>query len=281
MKVLGAEILICCLVMMEGLAASRAHAVSPTPGAPHASESMVVRVVGDRLAVTLKEAPLRAVLEEIGRQGGIDVIIQGPLTKTVSLEFQPLPLDEGLRRLLRGCGWMTVGQRNGKVEQLVVAETPEGLSRAGLSGTGTLRQPGPSSTAGAGREVKAQRPLEPVPTVAELMQRDALRNFVGALIAPRWDATVLVDAFGDVVDSLSAEEAGALVSMLRDKTTPPSKWDEALAALGDTVTAQERATIVRLLQDRDLREHVLKSFEQVQIFKLAQEQEALEKARKQ
>ena len=134
MKVLIVELLTVCLVVITGLTVPPAHPVSAALEAPPPGENMLIRLEGDRLAVSLKEAPLKAVLEEIGRQGRIEVTIQGPLTKTISLEFHQLPLEEGLRRLLRGCGWMTVGRRNGKMEQLVVAETPEGLSRTALSG---------------------------------------------------------------------------------------------------------------------------------------------------
>jgi hypothetical protein len=239
---------------------------------------MVIQVEGGRLTVKLEDAPLKAALEEIGRQGHITVIVQGPLRTTISLEFQQVPMEEGLRRLLRGCGWMTVGGGNGTIEQVLVAETPEGLNPSALRGPHTRSQPGPSSGRDGGQPAIEQRPLEPVRAVAALMERDTLKKFFELLVHSPDDPAAMLDAFAKVVDSLSLEDVGDLIGMLKDKTMPLSKWEEALAPLADAVPAQERSALVRSLQNRSIRDVVLRSFEQVQLFKLAQAQEAQEAA---
>lgn len=277
MKGVGAGLLTFCLVM-TGLLDPRAQAVSIALEAPQSSANTVIRVEGDRLTVKLKEAPLQAVLEEIGRQGHINVIIQGPIRKTVSIEFQQIRMEEGLRRLLRGCGWMSVGGGNGTMEQLVVAETPEGLSFSAPHGPAPLGQLGPSSGPEGSPTPMEERGLEPVRAVAALMERDTVKKFFDLFAHSPDDPAVILDAFGKVVESLSLEDVGALIRMLKDKTMPLSKWEEALTPLADAVTAQERSALVRSLQDRRIRDVVLKSFEQVQLFKMAQAREAREAA---
>ena len=110
------------------------------------------------------------------------------------------------------------------------------------------------------------------------MERDALKKFFDLIAHSPYDAAATLDAFGKVVDSLSTEEVGDLIGMFQDKAVAPSKWEEALAPLADVVTAEERTTIVRTLLDRDVRDEVLKSLEQVHLFKIAQAREALERA---
>jgi hypothetical protein len=275
MKILGGLIF---WLVLTGLACPRAQAASIALEPPSTSGNMVLEVEGGRLTVKLADVPLETVVEEIGRQGHIAVTVQGPLRTTISLEFRQVPMEEALRRLLRGCGWMTVAGRNGTIEQLLVAETPAALNRSVSGGPPAPGQPGSSSGRDGGRPAVGQRPLEPVRAVAALMERDALKTFFDVLVHSPDDPTAMLDAFAKVVDSLSLEDVGDLLGMLRDKTMPLSKWEEALAPLADAVPAQERRALVRSLQDRGIRDVVLRSFEQVQLFKLAQAQEAQEAA---
>lgn len=66
------------------------------------NQAMLIRFDRDRLAVKLREAPIKTVLEEIGRRAGIKIALPGSLTENISIEFDYLPLEQGLRRLLKG-----------------------------------------------------------------------------------------------------------------------------------------------------------------------------------
>jgi hypothetical protein len=63
-------------------------------------EGTLVRYHDDRLTVALADAALGTVLREIGRQSGARIRIDGIADRQVSLSFERLRLDEGLRRLL-------------------------------------------------------------------------------------------------------------------------------------------------------------------------------------
>jgi type II secretory pathway component GspD/PulD (secretin) len=278
MKCSRAEFLTFCMAMTS-LVFPCAQTVSTALEAPRTSETLLIQVEAGRLTVKLKEAPLNAVLQEVGRQARIKVSIREPFTRTISLEFQQLPLEEGLSRLLRECGSMTVSRKNGRVEQLVVAETLDSLSRRRPRGSAPASQPDPSSVPDGRRNAIDQRPPEAPHPLAALMERDALKHFFEVLTRPRYDPTATLEAFGEVVESLSAEEVGEVISMLQDKAVASSKWEEALAPMADFITPEDRTAVIRLLQDRLVREVVLKSLEQVQIFKIAQAREALERGR--
>ena len=60
-----------------------------------------VTVVQGRLSVDLREADMQTVLAEIAKQAGF-TLLTGPLERqTVSVQFADVPLEQGVRRLLR------------------------------------------------------------------------------------------------------------------------------------------------------------------------------------
>lgn len=66
-----------------------------------------VTIEGGKLSVWLREAKVRDVMEAIARQSGIEIIFVGQAAQTTLTEsFSGLPLEDGLRRLLRGKSYM-------------------------------------------------------------------------------------------------------------------------------------------------------------------------------
>jgi hypothetical protein len=61
----------------------------------------VVEVRDDLLTVKVQQMPLEQVLKEVAQQSGIRLRIQGSLAEPVSVVFEDLPLDDGLKRLLK------------------------------------------------------------------------------------------------------------------------------------------------------------------------------------
>lgn len=71
--------------------------VSPvSPGRP------LIQAANGRLTAKLRDVPLSAVLAEIGAQNGVRIFVSAQVHKRVTADFRGLPLEEGLRRLLRG-----------------------------------------------------------------------------------------------------------------------------------------------------------------------------------
>jgi len=67
-----------------------------------ANSSFVVQFADERLTVRVQAIPLRRVLEAIGRHSGVEMACAGLLEETITASFNALPLDEGVKRLLRG-----------------------------------------------------------------------------------------------------------------------------------------------------------------------------------
>jgi hypothetical protein len=67
----------------------------------------VVTIDGGKLSVSLKEARIHDVMEAIARQSGIQIIFVGQAAQATLTEFfSGLPLEDGLRRLLRGKSYL-------------------------------------------------------------------------------------------------------------------------------------------------------------------------------
>lgn len=67
---------------------------------PKDKDPFVVKVDRDRLTVRFQRVPLEAALKAIARKSGTALILEAPLEDVVTITFDNLPLDEGLRRLL-------------------------------------------------------------------------------------------------------------------------------------------------------------------------------------
>ncbi len=63
--------------------------------------SRLIQFADDHLTVTAQDVSLRALLQEIARQSGFTLVRYGSLDERMTLQFHQLPLDEGLRRILR------------------------------------------------------------------------------------------------------------------------------------------------------------------------------------
>jgi hypothetical protein len=75
---------------------------SVTGSAEHGrGRALLINVRNDRLTLALQSVPWAAVLMELERQTGVTFRMEGPLDGTVTEAFEALPLEQGLRRLLR------------------------------------------------------------------------------------------------------------------------------------------------------------------------------------
>lgn len=61
----------------------------------------IIRVRGDLLTVKVRNTPLDRVLKEIADQASIKIVFHGETAETVSAQFSDLPMEKGLKRLIR------------------------------------------------------------------------------------------------------------------------------------------------------------------------------------
>ena len=64
-------------------------------------KDFVIQVRGDRLSVKFTEVPLAEVLDRIAQQGQIRTLLFGATDEKVSMEFNDLPFDQGLRWIIK------------------------------------------------------------------------------------------------------------------------------------------------------------------------------------
>ncbi len=64
-----------------------------------------IQFVNDQLTVKVKDVSLQELLEEIARQGSLTLVLSGALEERITIEIHRLPLEEGLRRILRHQGF--------------------------------------------------------------------------------------------------------------------------------------------------------------------------------
>jgi hypothetical protein len=66
----------------------------------------------NRLTVSLKDVPLRAVLEKIAQEAGISIVLKGSAENRVSAEFSGIGIEEGIKRLTKGSSHAFIYARN-------------------------------------------------------------------------------------------------------------------------------------------------------------------------
>lgn len=89
-----------------------------------------VTIDGGKLSVSLREARIHDVMEAIARQSGIQIIFVGQTAQaTLTGSFSGLPLEDGLRRLLRGMSYVLMyseTERESRISKVfVISRTGE------------------------------------------------------------------------------------------------------------------------------------------------------------
>jgi hypothetical protein len=67
-----------------------------------------VKLENGLLSVSLIDVQLKDVLEEISEQGKIKIIMEKDIEQSLTMEFNELPLEEGLKRLLEGTDYYMI-----------------------------------------------------------------------------------------------------------------------------------------------------------------------------
>lgn len=244
------------LIASHALAAEK-----PTPtmkGAQLGSQAMHIHVDHNRLTVKLHEAPLESVLKEIGRCSAVEISILGRLTKSLSMEFQDLPLEEGFRKLLGGYGWMLIydgsaPQDSAFLEKVIVVQMSERAH--------------PSQSEDALGQTRGETLVR---AVATLVSRENVIPLLNSCLRGPTPKTG-EDACQDLMDMVKVEELRLLIGVLRYGSVQPAEWKVALAPLSGIITSRERKFVLRSLQDQGARGSMAEMLESYLTYRTGEE----------
>jgi len=247
-------------------------------GVPHA----VIQFHEGFLSVRIRNAPWDDVLHAIERQVGIMIQVKGQLAGTVSLEFEALPLEQGLRRLFHDANvlffYATGIQGSPTLERLIRVvlfakagemTEAEALHRPSLEGAAAGEREEPGSTALTADASASQAAAEPeheagleddederLTALQRFAEQDNIEALQRAIFAP--DQTIQAKA----LELLGERDRQVLIDALVDatKSDQPAVQLRALSLLHQTDQADHRTVLSALelaLLDQDV---TVKSF---------------------
>ena len=109
----------------------------------------------DLITLKARDASLKEILEEIGREMGIEVVATIPVEDKITLEFDMLPLEDALKRFKTNYALVTDSKRNkGKITKMLVVPT----------GTEIGQYPHPTAKS---EERARQKPEEDDPSIGD------------------------------------------------------------------------------------------------------------------
>jgi hypothetical protein len=245
-------------LMIVGQALATEGIPQTTPARQANSQVMLIHVAGDQLTVKLQGVPLETALREIERHTTIEISIAGRLARTISMAFQDLPLEAGLRRLLRGYGWVMLHtgsgvQHGSTLKQVMVLSTDPRAHPSQLEGT-----------------PETQEEKTVVHAVNALVAREEVKAQLEVYIHGP-DAKARKEAFQGLIAAVDVEEFQLLIAMLQDQTIQPLAWETALAPLSELMAVEEQQMLLASLQDRTARESMVRTLESYLKYKTREE----------
>jgi hypothetical protein len=140
-------------LLFVGLLISLAGGPDPARAAdePKPEGAFVVKVDRERLTVRLQGVPLHAALKAIERESGVALALLGPLREEITIAFDDLPLEQGLRRLLGNRSYILFYAAAGPGQPAALRQVkvlPKG--REGVRAEGPSEQPGVMQSRQAG-----------------------------------------------------------------------------------------------------------------------------------
>jgi hypothetical protein len=237
--------------------------VSSSRGSSTVGSPPVIRFSNNLLTVKLKDAPLEKVLTEIAGQAGIQIIFYGLLEGLVSADFTDLPLDEGLRRLIRDFDHIFIYGGDKKrdsepeVKKVLVyskkGTKPNEASRTSLIGPQKRPAQGPPAVSQeflvkALEDKDSEVRQEAVDRLAESKDEKAIIHLTKVLLNDK-DADVresAAEALGDIGDERAV---APLVQALKDKDA--GVRESAVDALARIGGEQAIGPLMDALKDED------------------------------
>jgi len=217
-----------------------------------------------RLTVKLWQAPIKMVLEEIGRRTGIEIVILGSLSQNISVEFEDLPLEEGVQRLLKnyGLGLVTAGADISPLEKVFVVE-----------GVGSVR-PGrrhvsPPPRRNQKARQKRSRAEQSAQAFASMLDKEQIKRYLEAFLKNPYMMPD-IKLFSDAVKAVSAEELEPIIQMLEDENVRLPEYKAAMKPLKDAMGPLTRGSVIGHLQNPGVRTQVLDNLKAIHDSKIGQ-----------
>jgi hypothetical protein len=235
------------------------------PGSADAgAEVSLVRLDDGLLSVRVYDLPLRVILMEIGRLSAIEMVVDRAITERVSVQFENVPVDEGLKRLVThsdAAGYMLLydppvspqhapGQPKLKraVVLAKVRETRKVREDTGHSDAHVARQ-------SAVRATRAR-------TLTALGSRPEMQEFLDVWLHQR-DPVKKYSAFEQLTTLLSNDELQTLIDLLEDTGFRAQDWEVALRPLQNVATPDEVKVVIAVLNNSTARETAANFFRQL------------------
>lgn len=203
-----------------------------------ADAPFVLKTEKDRIMLRATDIPLREILTEVVNQTGIRIIVHGELDGLLSVDFSDLPLEEGLKRLVKEFNYVFIYEPGkGKsgapsVTEVIIYSKKGEFPKRSLEPRVITRQ---------GRSLQEE---EESPEVKEA----TFESLVKALEDK--DPEVREEA----VDNLGESEDERAVTHLTEvllKDRDADVREVAAEALGEIGDARAISALIQVLQDRD------------------------------
>jgi hypothetical protein len=260
--VISAFLVIFLLLANEASAADR---MAPTDQMELEDQRVLfIQIDQGRLSVRLNAAPIRLVLEEIGRSTGIEIVPLTSLDQIISDEFEDLPLEEGVQRLLKnyGLGLVTAVRDNHPLEKVFVVEGVSSV-RPGR------RQVNPPPRRDQKPKQQQSRADQRVQAFASMMGKEQIKRYLEAFVKNPYKMPD-IELFADAVEAVSAEELEPIIKMLEDEKTPLSEWKATLSPLDDVMGPLARGSVIGHMQNSGVRKNVLSELKVIHQYKVGQ-----------
>ena len=192
----------------------------------------VVQVEDNLLTLRLKDAPLEKVLTEIAHQAGIQITFYGRMEGALSADFSDLPMEKGLRRLIRDFNYVFIyGAEKGRRGDPAIKE----LIIYSKEGKGPHKRIAP-------------RVIAPQEQSSHGLKQASLEALVKALEDK--DPEVREDAV-DILAEVKDERAIAHLTKVLLNDKDEDVRESAAEALGDLRDKRAIGPLVEALRDRD------------------------------
>jgi len=227
-RIRGSFFVVCALLLLlgppDGLGASR------ETGGP--SPRVLVKAKDDLLTLKATDAPLIEVLTRIVNETGIRITLHGEPDDVLTADFSDLPLDKGLRRLLKDWDYVLIyDQAEGRHESPRIREV--------------IIYPG---RGGSMKEGLASRVITPEERPAEEHGGTSFDSMVKKL--KHKDPAVRAEAVDSLLDSGDRRALSHLTRALLNDESPEVR-ESAAEALGELGEKKSVTSLARALHDRD------------------------------
>jgi hypothetical protein len=222
-------------LLFVGLLISLAGGPGPARAAdePKPEGAFVVKVDGERLTVQLEGIPLQAAMKAIERESGVALALLTPLTEEITIAFDDLPLEQGLRRLLGNRSYILFYAAAGPGQPAALRQVkvlPKGREGVRAEGPSERLSVMPSRPAGLG-DTDPERRMEAVIALAAGEEPGKSLDLLIEVLKQDKDNDVREAAL-HALESLDAIPLDPLLTVaLQDKS--PSIRERALTLLAE------------------------------------------------